>query len=94
MLKKSLENLCETCAQKDDNDDNEYENNDGNWSRSGHVETKINKLWPLFNWVNDTPREKLNSVIEFVKIKPWLLLTYSICLHNLFHNFIIPLSYN
>ena len=44
MLKKSLENLCETCAQKDDNDDNEYENNDDNWSRSGHVETKINKL--------------------------------------------------
>ena len=34
---------------------------------------------PLFN---DIHREKLNSVQEFVKIKSWLLLIFSTCLHN------------
>ena len=36
-------------------------------------------LQPLFN---DAHREKLNSVQEFVKIKSWLLLILSACLHN------------
>ena len=34
------------------------------------------------DYVNDTHREELNSVQKFVKIKSWLLLTFSMCLHN------------
>ena len=30
----------------------------------------------------DTYGDKLNSVQEFVKIKSWLFLIFSICLHN------------
>ena len=32
--------------------------------------------------INDTHGEKLNSVQEFVRLKPWLLLIFLTCLHN------------
>ena len=32
--------------------------------------------------VNDTHREKIYSAQKFGKIKSWLLLIFSICLHN------------
>ena len=40
----------------------------------------LNKHAP--NKINDTHREKLNLVQEFIKIKSWLLLIFSTCLHN------------
>ena len=40
--------------------------------------------------INDTHKEKLNSVAEFIKVKFWLFLIFLICLHNQlkFHNYI------
>ena len=32
--------------------------------------------------VNNTHREKLNSLQEFIKVKSWLRLIFSICLRN------------
>ena len=40
--------------------------------------------------INDTHKEKLNSVVEFIKVKFSLFLIFSICLQNQlkFHNYI------
>ena len=49
---------------------------------------KRNSAMKRLNNFDDTRREKINSAREFVKRRFWLLLIFSICLHNQlkFHN--------
>ena len=46
------------------------------------IGTLVLYMWTIYIKLNDTDREKHNSVQEFVEIKSWLLQISWTCLHN------------